>query len=151
MKYLILVITSIAILPFQQLIGEDLIIKPGTKEWRQSYEPDATKPVEIQPSNPLRKILLNLARPRIEKKAGKPILFNGSLKGYRNWALLEASVEDKNGRAIDFDEYSSDSAVALFLKTINGWVLVDSSAGGTDYFYPVWVELYGMPKELLSY
>ena len=151
MKYLLLILTSIAVLPFHHSVAEDLMIKPGTEDWKRSYEPDATEPVEIERDNALRKELFSLARPKIEKKAGKPVLFNGSMKGYRNWALFQGSVEDKNGVAIDFGEFESDAAVALFLKTINGWVLVDAEAGHTDVFYELWIEIYGMPKKLLSY
>lgn len=150
MKHLPLVLSLTATLLCSQSIAEDLIIRPGTEAWKELYEPDATNPVEIQRTDPLRKKLFSLARPGIEKKAGKTVLFNGSLKGYRNWALFQGSIEDKSGKPIYFDEFESNAAVALFIRTVNGWVLVDSEGGHTDVFYEIWIEVYGMPSELLS-
>ena len=81
MKFTLLVTYVVAALSLQSASAEDLIISPGSDGWNDIYEPDASQPVEIAKADPLRKKLFGLARPKLEKVAGKPILFNGSLKG----------------------------------------------------------------------
>ena len=44
----------------------------------------------------------------------------------------------------------NNDTVALFLRTCDGWRLVDFSGGHTDVFWLVWAEQYGVPKPLLQ-
>ncbi len=151
MKFTLLVTYVVAVLSLQSASAEDLIISLGSDGWNDIYEPDASQPVEIAKADPLRKKLFGLARPKLEKVAGKPILFNGSLRGFRNWALFRGVSEDKSGNPIAYPEFGNSDTVALFLRTVNGWVLVDYSGGHSDVFYEIWTEQYGMPAELLRF
>lgn len=151
MKHPLLVAALIAIHSLHFASAEELMIPPDSDLWKHIYEPDATEPVEIATDNPLRKKLFNLARPKLEKSAGQPILFSGTLKGYRNWALFQGSSVDKKGDPLSYPDDGTSDTVALFLRTVNGWVLVDCSGGHSDVFYQTWTEQYGMPFEILRY
>jgi hypothetical protein len=42
----------------------------------------------------------------------------------------------------------NDDTVALWLRTRDGWTLVDFDAGGSDAFYTEWSRQYGAPAAL---
>jgi hypothetical protein len=44
----------------------------------------------------------------------------------------------------------NDDAAALWLRTRDGWRLVDYSFGHSDAFFVVWSEQYGVSRELLG-
>lgn len=126
--------------------GEELENPPGSALWNSFYDPPYTTPTEIPTDNALRKELFNQLRAKLEPKAGKPILFSGSLKAYRNWALFQGESQDKQGTPIAYPELGNSDTVALWLRTKDGWMLVDYDCGHSDVFYLVWTEVYGMPK-----
>lgn len=99
------------------------------------------KRVDIRDSA-LRKNLFDLLRPEAERLHGKGPRFTGSLVGFKNWALFEGQTIDEKGRDIPHD--GGDTA-ALWLRTRNGWLLVDFDIGHTDAFYTTWKEKYGAP------
>ena len=90
----------------------------------------------------LRKNLFDLLRPEAEHLHGKGLQFTGSLKGFKNWALFEGQTTDAKDRNIPHD---GGDTVALWLRTRNGWLLVDFNIGHTDVFYTIWKEKYGVP------
>lgn len=149
MKSFLLPFAVLTTLTLHSAKAEELMIQKGSEMWNEIYEPDSTSPTEVERSNPLRKQLFDLARPDLEKTAGKPILFNGRLQAYRNWALFVGASEDKEGNPIAYPGDGNSDTVALFLRTTKGWVLVDCSGGHSDVFYEIWIEQYGMPRELL--
>ncbi len=100
------------------------------------------KRVEIPQENELRKVLFDLLRPEVERSFGKGVQFTGSLHGFKNWALFEGETIDAKGRNVPHD---GGDTVALWLRTCNGWLLVDFNLGHTDTFYEIWKEKYGAP------
>ena len=125
-------------------------IKPGSEEWRTLYEPAFEQPTELEANSELRKSLFNLIRPRAEKIAKQPVKFQGHLRVYRNWAFFTGSSIDANGKAVEYPELGNSDTVALWLRTLDGWKLVDFAAGHSDAFFIIWPKQYGMPSELLK-
>tara|TARA_R110000850_G_scaffold169794_1_gene295069 strand:+ start:820 stop:1275 length:456 start_codon:yes stop_codon:yes gene_type:complete len=130
-------------------IADDQQAPKGSDYWNQLYDPPVLTPTEIPTTNPLRKALFEQLRPRIESLAKQPILFKGHLKSYRNWAMFMGSALDKSEKEIQFDEFESSAVLALWLRTLDGWKLVDYDGGATDAFFVIWPEQYGTPTELI--
>ena len=124
---------------------------PGSDGWTHLYQPPFEKPTEVPVSNPGRKQMFDLLRPHGTKEAKVPIQFEGSLKAFRNWALFTGESQDKSGKPIAFEGNGNSDTVALYLNTVEGWMLVDFSFGHSDVFYEIWIEKYGMPKSLLGF
>lgn len=130
--------------------AEPSTIKPGSEEWRSLYEPAFEQPTELEMDSELRKNLFNLIRPRAEKIAKQEVKFRGSLRVYRNWAFFSGSSIDADGKPIEYPELGNSDTVALWLRTLDGWKLVDFAAGHSDAFFIIWPEQYGMPAKLLK-
>jgi len=126
-------------------------IPKGSSAWREAFDPPFHEPAEVSRESGLRKKLFDLLRPAIQAQAGKGVLFEGSLKAYKNWALFVGRTMDKaGGKSIAFKPHGNDDTVALWLRTRDGWRLVDYEAGHSDVFYIIWHEQYGVPKALLG-
>lgn len=132
------------------IFGQDYEPEPGSDLWAELYDPPYTVPTEIPVSNPLRKELFNLLRPKLEGRAGQPILFAGSLKAFKNWALFVGETQDKGGSSIAFPPLGNSDTVALWLRTTDGWVLVSFEGGHSDVFYDIWTAQFGMPRALFE-
>ncbi len=150
MKTPLIIAAAIAICT-TPLFAQELQAPKGSDLWDQLYDPPYTEPTEIPANEPLRKELFNILRPRIEKLAGKPVLFQGSLKAYRNWAMFMGEGLDKESeKPLTYDEFESTSVIGLWLRTLEGWKLIDFDAGATDAFYVIWPEQFGTPEELIK-
>lgn len=124
-------------------------ITPGSEPWNQLFNPSYEKPTELPADLPLRKELFDILRPRVEKIAKEPTRFEGSLRVFKNWAMFTGRSLDAKGESIKFPELENDDTAALWIRTQDGWRLVEFSAGHSDAFYLIWPEQYGVPKELL--
>jgi len=100
------------------------------------------KRTEISSESGLRKVLFDILRPEVERSYGKGMRFEGSLEGFKSWALFQGNTLDAKGRNVPED---GGDTVALWLHTYNGWLLVDFNVGHTDVFYMIWKEKYGAP------
>lgn len=130
--------------------AEEPAIAPGSPEWREIFDPPFTQPTEIPAKSELRKTLFDLLRPRVEKAAKRPVQFEGSLRAFKNWALFMGRTVDAKGDSVKLPPIGNDDTVALWLRTREGWKLVDFGAGVSDAGHIIWAEQYGTPKELLS-
>lgn len=148
MKLPHLFVTLLTFLP-AAVFSADLEFGPESPQWEMLYRPAFKKPQEIPVGDPVRKELFDLLRPKIEKKAKQPVLFQGGLFAFRNWALFQGDTLDKNEKPIAFPGLGNSDTVALWLHTADGWKLVDYEAGHSDVFYMIWIEKYGMPRQLL--
>jgi len=128
--------------------GETIL--PGSREWNEIFEPPYKEPTEVPSSSLLRKTLFDQLRPNIVRQAGKPVRFMGSLTAFKNWALFVGRTVNESGDSIRFPPLDNDDTVALWLRTRDGWRLVDFSVGHSDAFYIIWPEQYGVPKTLLG-
>jgi hypothetical protein len=98
--------------------------------------------VEISPGMGLRKELFDILRPEVERLYGKGMRFSGLLEGDKNWALFQGTTNNAKGQNVPED---GGDTVALWLRTCDGWILVDFNLGHTDVFYEIWKDKYGVP------
>lgn len=133
--------------------AEDWTVQPDSDEWRALFDPPFTTPTEISADTPLRKQLFDLLRPHIERerKASKgAIRFQGDLKAFKNWAFFMGITFDQNGEPIRFAPLDNTETSGLWLRTRKGWRLVDYAVGFSDPAYWIWVEQYGIPRQLVG-
>ena len=125
-------------------------IRPDSREWRELFDPPFAQPSEIPTTSPLRNQLFELLRSPIARLAKRPVRFEGTLRAFKNWAFFTGSTVDDSGAAVRFPPVDNSDTVALWLRTSDGWHLVDYKAGHSDVFYAVWPQQYGLPRELLG-
>lgn len=128
------------------VVAADPMIQPGSEEWSATYTPDYSTPTEIPRGSELRNGLFDLLR----EKGNPTHKFAGSLKAYRNWAIFVGETVDADGVTVHYQPMGNSDTVGLWLRTRDGWVVVDYSFGHSDVFYLIWIEQYGMPRELLG-
>jgi hypothetical protein len=126
------------------------VIRPDSREWRELFDPPFTVPQEIPATSPLRKQLFELLRSPIERLAKRPVRFEGSLRAFKNWALFTGGTVDAQGASVKLPPMDNNDTVALWLRTRDGWRLVDYSGGHSDAFHVIWTEQYGVPRQLIG-
>ena len=132
-------------------LAEDFTIEPGGDLWKELFNPPYTKPTEIPRDNALRKQLFDLLRPNIERAAKKQgVKFQGELKAFKNWALFTGSTLDSKERPVAFEGTENSETCALWLRTRDGWKLIDFAYGFGDVAWLIWIDQYGAPRKLLS-
>lgn len=122
------------------------MVAPTSDVWKEIYDPAVTAPTEVQVGSELRAQLFGMLR----AKATPETAFAGSLKSFRNWACFMGTTVDKAGKPLKHPPLDNDDAVALWLRTQDGWTLVAHSFGHSDAFFLIWPEQYGVPRELLG-
>jgi hypothetical protein len=106
-------------------------------------------PQEIPKGSKLRAQLFDLARPTIEKQAGKAVKFADSQRRLGEWAFFIGQIVNAKGGPI----YVYDSPETLLLwKQVNGtWTFLTGEAGANEPFHLwEWPAKYGAPKELFE-
>lgn len=147
MKRSVLALLSLA----SAATAQDFAGKPGSEQWNGLYDPPYTTPTDIPRDQALRKQLFDLLRPSIEREAKqKGVRFQGELKAFKNWAFFFGEVLDTKDRAIRFQPVDNTESAALWLRTKDGWKLVDYAVGFGDPFYWQWADQYGVPRRLLG-
>jgi len=145
-------LTLVAIFLFLAVMiapAEDKYAQPGSKEWREFFDPPFIQPTGIPADSGLRKILFDQLRPHIEAHAKRPVKFDGALKAFKNWALFVGYTVDAKGNPIPMEPMDNADTVGLWLRTREGWQLVNCNGGHSDMFYVIWPEVYGVPKKLI--
>ncbi len=131
--------------------GQELVSK-GSELWAEIYDPPYQQPTEVPKGSDLRKALFDQLRPKISEMVdSRKLLFSGSLKAYRNWAFFTGETVDGNGNPVPIGELENSDTAALWLRTVDGWKLVDFSGGHSDVFYEIWPEQFGVPRALLGF
>ena len=150
---LTLLLCSIAVsLGFSVKVKGQELVSKDSELWAEIYDPPYKQPTEVPKGSDLRKALFDQLRPKISAQvSGKKMLFSGSLKAYRNWAFFTGETVDGDGNSVPFGELESSATAALWLRTMDGWKLVDFSGGHTDVFYEIWPEQFGVPRALLGF
>jgi hypothetical protein len=141
----------ILLLSISAACAEDFTVEPGTDLWKELYNPPYSKPTEIPRDNNLRKQLFDLLRPGIERAAKKNgVKFQGELKAFKNWALFTGSTLDAQEKPVAFEGSENSETCALWLRTRDGWKLVDFAYGFGDVAWLIWIDQYGAPRKLLA-
>jgi hypothetical protein len=131
--------------------AQDSAGRPGSEQWKALYDPPYTQPTEIPRDSGLRKQLFDLLRPKLERESGlSGIRFQGELKAFKNWAFFMGSTLDAKDRAIRFKPTDNTETAALWLRTKEGWKLVDYAVGYSDPFYLQWIDQYSAPRALFG-
>ena len=132
-------------------LAQDFSGQPGSEQWKALYDPPYATPKEIPRDMALRKQLFDLLRPKIEQVSSqRGVKFQGDLKAFKNWALFVGSTLDAKDHAIKFPPNNNTETAAIFLRTKDGWTLVDFAVGFSDVGYWAWADQYGAPKKLLG-
>lgn len=105
------------------------------------------------PSDPQRKIILDIARPFAERDLGAPVQF--VVREFRikdNWAFLMLDAQRPGGRPVDptktpfarrygneaLDTFDCCHFEAILQKGTKGWRVVEAATGSTDVWYEAW-------------
>lgn len=111
-----------------------------------------------QPGSALRKNLLDLLRPTVERSAHQKVIFKVNTLNVQNgWAFVNVNAMQKNGAPLDFKKAglesgeSDNGGAALFHKTAGGWRLVTSVFWVTDVEYEDWPAKYHAPAAIIGY
>lgn len=110
----------------------------------------AQKIEEIPKGSDLRAMLFDIARPEIQRQAGKRVLFNGSLKRMGGWAFFRGNVVDKNGKPVLVGPGESSDTAVLWERVNDEWVMMKCEVGFTDVIYLNWSEDTDVPQALLE-
>lgn len=122
------------------------MVPPGSAEWAEVYDPPYKVPTELPAESALRKELFDSLRLKVTPQHK----FTGSLKVYRNWAFFVGATVDNKGEPLKHPPHDNSDAVAIWLRTSQGWKLIDFSFGHSDAFYLLWSEKYGVPADLIG-
>lgn len=109
-----------------------------------------------------RSVLLDTLRPAIQARVGQPVQFMvDTLRIQGDWAFYAGSIQQPNGRLIDFSRtsYAEQLSEGMFdgpgtyalLQRVGGrWRLVDFIVGPTDVYYLNWPDQFGVPMALFD-
>lgn len=122
------------------------LVTPDSSNWAEIYDPPYKTPTELPPDSALRRELFGILR----GKTTPETRFSGSLKVFRNWALFTGRTVDQNGKSIKHPPMDNDDALGLWLRTTEGWKLVDFSFGHSDAYFVMFPQTYGVPSELIG-
>lgn len=116
----------------------------------------------VPTGDPQRRVLLDTIRPAVEQRVGQPVQFMVDvLRTQGDWAFFAGSVQQPNGRPIDFSRtsYAEQLEEGMFdgpgtyalLRRVGGrWRLVDFVVGPTDVYYLGWPDQFGVPMSLFE-
>lgn len=108
-------------------------------------------PQEMPKGSELRAALFEVARPYVEREAGRAVKFAGSLKRLDNWAFFNGSVVNAAGNKILVGPSESADTVILWKKSGSGWRVVAYIVGMTDTGFEGWADKYGAPEALFPW
>lgn len=119
-------------------------------------------PRSVPVGAPLRRTLLNTLRPSIEDELNQPVQFMvDRLRVQGDWAFYAGSIQQPNGRPIDFSmtRYASALENGVFdgpgtyglMHRVKGrWTVTVFVIGPTDVAYIGWPDEYGAPMSLFE-
>ena len=120
----------------------------------------AQKPTPIKTGNPLRKVLLDVLRPAIEKDLGQKVKFEVKILNTQGeWAFYGGSALTPAGKPIDLkttryrkdaNEMDGPSVYALLRKKAGRWKLTKFVVGPTDVAWDIWDQEYGAPRPVMG-
>ncbi len=106
-------------------------------------------PREIPKGSELRASLFDIARSSVEREAGQPVKFAGSLKQLGDWAFFSGTIVNGSGNPIRVGEARSSDTALLWKIVDSEWQLIAYAVGITDVAYASWPDDYGAPQALV--
>ena len=126
-------------------------VRPGSERWNFLFQPDYTTPTELPRDSPLKPKLMNMLYEHFDPLTNvRPYHFAGKISAFKNWAFFLGSVRDEQDRPVRLPPADTATAAGLWLRTRQGWRLVDHAAGFPQAFYWTWHDQYGAPRALLG-
>ena len=119
-------------------------------EWDELFITKSKTPISASSNSKIGTKPLQLLQPEVKKFKPSDLKLRGQFKFFKNWAFFSGELVNKKGEATTPDDCVSSDSVALFLKTIDGWKVVDHGIGISDAFFIVWPSQYGAPVELFT-
>ena len=120
----------------------------------------AQRPTPVKQGNPLRKILLDVLRPAIERDLGQKVKFEvKTLNVQGEWAFYGGNAVKPNGSPIDLkttrhrkeaEFMDGPSVYALLKKKAGRWRLTTFVVGPTDVAWDIWDREYGAPRSVMG-
>lgn len=120
-------------------------------------------PRNVPVGDPMRRPILDALRPAIQRDlGGQPVQFMvDRLRIQGDWAFYAGSIQQPNGRPIDFSKTRYASALeegffdgpgtyALLRRTAGAWRVVTFVVGPTDVAYLGWPDEHGAPMSLFE-
>jgi len=120
------------------------------------------RPLDVGPGQPLRRVLLDALRQRLQADVGQPVQFVvHRLRMQGDWAFYAGDIQTPSGRPIDFRRtryaervadgtFDGPSTVALLRRTGGRWRVVAFAVGATDVAEAGWPEEHGVPQALVE-
>lgn len=106
-------------------------------------------PKEIPKGSELRSSLFDLARATVEREAGQPVKFVGSLRRLGEWAFFQGTIVNAAGKPIRVGQAESADTALLFKIVDSEWQLITSAVGISDVAYASWPDEFGAPQALV--
>jgi hypothetical protein len=119
-------------------------------------------PRNVPVGDPLRRPILDGLRPAIEDDLGQPVQFMvDRLRVQGDWAFYAGSIQQPNGRPIDFSRTRYASALengvfdgpgtfGLLRRSAGAWRVVTFVVGPTDVAWLGWPDEYNAPMSLFE-
>lgn len=106
-------------------------------------------PKEIPKGSSLRSALFDLARTTVEREAGQPVKFAGSLTQLGDWAFFKGAIVNSAGKQIPIGIGKSADTVILWKLVDSEWQMITCEVGITDVAYASWPDTFGAPAALI--
>lgn len=120
------------------------------EEWDEIYSVKSRTPITLVIEAKEARPILDAFMPLFKKRTPAGSKLVGDIKAFKNWALFTGYSADPKGNPITPNDGTASDTTVLFLKTREGWTVVDYGLGHSDRFYIIWPAQYGMPVELLD-
>jgi hypothetical protein len=124
--------------------------KVEREEWDEIYSVKSRTPITLAIEAKETQPILDAFMPLFKKRTPAGSKLVGDIKAFKNWALFTGYSADPKGNQITPKDGIASDTTVLFLKTREGWTVVDYGLGHSDMFYIIWPAQYGVPVELLD-
>jgi len=117
----------------------------------------------VEKASPLRRVLLDAARPIFETETGGPIEFVVTvLTVAGDWAYGDVKLQRPGGSPLDWSmtKFAEDLRLGMFEPEHNlfllknggtGWRVIEYAVGPTDIAWDGWRQQYNLPAALFQY
>ncbi len=106
-------------------------------------------PKEIPKGSELRASLFDLSRTTVEREAGQPVKFSGSIQRLGDWAFFNGQIVNAAGKPIRLGQAESADTAILWKIVDSEWQLITCAVGISDVAYASWPDTFGAPAALL--
>ena len=153
MRIILIFLLVAAFVPLTALSEESLAEyqkKVEEQEWETLYVTKPRTPTIVELDSEYGREIMKAFETIFQKRTPKGAKLVGRITAYKNWALFGGYTASANGDQITPEDGIASDTTILFLKTREGWTVVDYGLGHSDMFFIIWPAQYGAPVELLE-